>query len=318
MKILKSKTILLASFAMFAFNTEIANADNAPVDSTANGETNDVTVMTADLRSTSPSDQSLNDASGLFGTVETTWASAGGPKNFLVAFSPKDKPPGKEGCMNPPLSDEQMKKLVALRDQNRIETASKHAELIALSHKMTTLMGDASIDRKAVTDLFSKMTALKSDLAQQHLKLVLDTAEVFTPEQRGKMQTMILRRQAGPAGHMPLFAPPMPPHAMPIGGHMEGLDDFGPPPFGAPPMMGFFNPGIGPHQGPPPPPPGFGFGRPPGGGGGGGPQGGAHAGPPGFHGGPSEAPPPPPPGAKGFDKKGPSGPPPQGGGEPDN
>lgn len=260
--------MLLTSLAMFAFSCEMANADSNPISARVNEDAGNVSVMTADLRT-----QDKRDASGLFGSIETSWESAGGPKNFLVAYSPKDKPPGKEGCMNPPLTDEQMKKLVALRDQNRIETAAKHAELIALSHRMTALMGEASIDRKAVTELFSKMTTLKSELAQQHLKLVLDSADVFTPEQRSKMQHLILRRQAGPGGDMPFLAPPLPPHAMPIGGHMEGIDDFGPPPFGAPPVMGFFNPGIGPHHGPPPPPPGFGFGRHPGGGG-------PHGGPP--------------------------------------
>ncbi|MBX3077175.1 Spy/CpxP family protein refolding chaperone [Candidatus Obscuribacterales bacterium] len=288
MKIVRSKTILLSSLAMFAFSCEMANADSAPVGSGVDDGIGEASVITADLRS-----NSNRDASGLFGTVETSWESAGGPKNFLVAYSPTDKPPHKEGCMNPPLTDEQMTKLVALRDQNRIETAAKHAELIALSHRMTTLMGEASIDRKAVTELFSKMTSIKSELAQQHLKLVLDTAEVFTPEQRSKMQHLILRRQAGPGGDMPFFAPPLPPHAMPIGGHMEGIDDFGPPPFGAPPMMRFFNPGIGPHYGPPPPPPGFGFGRHPGGGG--------------PHGGPSHA----------TGPEGPSGSRPQGGRESD-
>ena len=252
-KIVSSKTIVLASLAMFAFSCEIANADNAPISPVVDKDGFKVKVMTADLRPASS-----RNASDLLRSNKPLCESPDVPMDFLVAYSHNEKTPGKEVCMNPPLTDEQVKRLLAIRDQNRIDTASKHAELISLSHKMTTLMGEESIDRRAVTELFSKMSALRSDLAKQHLELLLDTAEVFTPEQRSKMQHLILRRQASPGGDMPFYPPPLPPHAMPAMGIMPGDFEFSPPPFGAPRVMGFFNPGIGPHH--PPPPPGFGFG----------------------------------------------------------
>ena len=279
MKIIRSKTFLLASLAMVAFSSETAIADNevGAAKGTRDTQTHiakatqsnadapvriaDATVRTADLRSA----EDDSDRSGLFGSVETSWNSAGGPRNFLVALSPDDNPSGsKERRMHPMLSEDQMKKMVALKDQYRIDVAAKQAEVMALHHKMGDLLSEASINRKAVTDLHGKIAALNADLAQQHLKFVLDSSEIFTPEQRSKMHAMMLRHQSGP----PPFGPAMPPPMMPVGGHMfGGPEGFGPPPFGAPAVMGFLSPGMGPHHGPPPPPPGFGFGKHPGGGG---------------------------------------------------
>jgi Spy/CpxP family protein refolding chaperone len=236
----RNKTLLVASIALFACSAEVASAGTD--DRTINGE---VSIRTAELKG------------GREVSMEPSWTTAGEPADLLIAFSPNDHHREKEFCMKPSLTDEQLKRMIALKDQYRINTATKKAELMSLHHNMGDLLGQASIDKQGVKDVFSKISAIQNDLAQQHLKFVLDSAEILTAEQREEIHKGMLRHHA--VGGMPFPPPPPAPHMMPFGmGDELGppIGPFGgPPPFGLPPMMGFGigpGPGMGPMQGPPP------------------------------------------------------------------
>ncbi|MBX9694131.1 MAG: Spy/CpxP family protein refolding chaperone, partial [Cyanobacteria bacterium] len=158
------------------------------------------------------------------GTSKAT-ASAPTPEAFLIA-SQAIMPSGGsvmiETPCSPPapphLTDEQLSRLTDVRDQHRIATASKQAELQALMHKMGELLSQPQIDRQGVKSLHGKIDSIRSDLSQARLTMILDTAEVFSPEQRKEFHRRMLTQQARLPGmpfafgdHDFLFSFPAPP-----------------------------------------------------------------------------------------------------------
>jgi len=195
-------------------------------------------------------------------------AQPANPNFLVVAYDSKESGPPKEP-RKPMLTEDQMKKMRTLHDQHRIDTAQKQAQLMALKHKMGDLMGEANIDRNQVTSLHGKITALQNDLSESRLKLMLDSAEILTPEQRSKMHNRMMRGpgpMGGPGFGGPGFGGPgfPPPPGMPPPMVMGlGDDDGFPPPFFAPfgqPPFQVMVPGVpvghhfkmrGPHPGGP-------------------------------------------------------------------
>ncbi|SRR5579885_2211001 len=138
-------------------------------------------------------------------------------------------------------SDEQLEKLRALRDQAAIASASKHAELRALKHRMQDVLAQPTIDKQEATNIQAKMTALRADLSQIHFNTMLASADVFTPEQRKLMHSRMLHhgkfQHHGPP-HVRFMHRPGGPFGSPRGGSPEGgpvgfLPDGPPPGFGA-------------------------------------------------------------------------------------
>ena len=176
------------------------------------------------------------------------------PKDVLAYF------PGcsgqKDGFMQSlNLSDDQLQKMVNLRDKFNIATASKGAEMRSLFHQIGAEMAQATIDKKAVNDLHARQAKLQAELSDEHFKFMLENAEILTPEQRKKFHQSMLKHQAGPGGeHMP-----PPPFMVPFGGPMPppmmhfraGGPGMFPPPGMGPPGMG--HPGHPPGPGAPPP-----------------------------------------------------------------
>lgn len=213
-------------------------------------------------------------------------------RSYLVADA-SDSANRKDGFMEPPkFSDDQLQRMMELRDQHRIATASQHAELGALSHKLSLLLTADRIDRKEVGSIQAKIQALHSELASLNAKFAVDSAEIMTPEQRQKLRHRLLLHQGRPGfgpGHGPgplpgfhgdvMFGmPPLagaPAHfAGPLlpGGTCEGFfTEICPAPstipLGPPPMFSFgFRGGSGHMVVPPPGAPHGGFTGPEGGG----------------------------------------------------
>ncbi|MBX9692082.1 MAG: Spy/CpxP family protein refolding chaperone [Cyanobacteria bacterium] len=165
------------------------------------------------------------------------------------------------------LTQEQLEKLEAIRDQYMIATASTQAEMVAIQHKISNIASRPRIDHSEVERLFEKYDELGLLIEKARHTMFLDSQEVLTPEQRkdGRMKALFM----GIRGFGPMGPPPHHHHAddvvMAYGPHhMPGPMPFCipmPPPFPGPfgmPSFGppghFMGPG-GPPGGPQPRPP---------------------------------------------------------------
>ncbi|MFA6210634.1 MAG: Spy/CpxP family protein refolding chaperone [Candidatus Obscuribacterales bacterium] len=82
------------------------------------------------------------------------------------------------------ISDEQKDKLSSIRDQYKLATAQKKAELEVAMSQQRQLMSKTVIDKSAVLSLQSKINGLKADLSNARIDMALTASAVFTPEQR--------------------------------------------------------------------------------------------------------------------------------------
>jgi Spy/CpxP family protein refolding chaperone len=82
------------------------------------------------------------------------------------------------------LSTEQKDKLSSIRDQYKLATAQKKAELEVAMSQQHQLMSKATIDKSAVLSLQGKINSLKADLSNARIDMALTASAVFTPEQR--------------------------------------------------------------------------------------------------------------------------------------
>lgn len=113
--------------------------------------------------------------------------------SYVLAQAVADAPnEGPERHHHPMLSDDQLERLASLKDQYRIDTAAKKAQLHSLHRQMMSGLTAASIDRGSLGSINDKINALHSDLSRIHLKYMEDRAEVFTPEQRAHFHHMML------------------------------------------------------------------------------------------------------------------------------
>ncbi len=174
-----------------------------------------------------------------------------GPESFLIAYGASTPSLGFSAMLetpcNPPLpklTDEQLSRLTGIRDQYRIATASKHAEQQAIFHKFGEILSQSQIDKQGVKNLHGKLDSIRGELSQARLNMMLDSAEVFSPEQRKEFHRHMLM-QAG------LPWPPLGDHDFPFNLPIPHV----------PPMFGLGNcgPGFGMGFGLiPPPMPGMG------------------------------------------------------------
>lgn len=124
------------------------------------------------------------------------------PSSIAARFGgdlPLDPPSAerRERFLNPlSLTDPQMEKMAALKDQYKTDTAAKKAELRSLHMKIRELITQPTIDRQAITSLNGRITALRNELSGARLSYMLDRAEILTPDQRGQLHHMMLLRQS--------------------------------------------------------------------------------------------------------------------------
>jgi Spy/CpxP family protein refolding chaperone len=95
------------------------------------------------------------------------------------------------------MTEDQKDKLSSIRDQYKLATAQKKAELEVAMHQQRELMGKTTIDKSAVLSLQSKINGLKADLSNARIDMALTASSVFTPEQREMFQ----KRMHGKFGH---------------------------------------------------------------------------------------------------------------------
>ncbi len=98
------------------------------------------------------------------------------------------------------LSTEQKDKLSSIRDQYKLATAQKKAELEVAMSQQHQLMSKATIDKSAVLSLQGKINSLKADLSNARIDTALTASAVFTPEQR-EMFSKFGRGHGGPGMH---------------------------------------------------------------------------------------------------------------------
>jgi Spy/CpxP family protein refolding chaperone len=116
----------------------------------------------------------------------------------MIVVNPPEiafRPDGAECRAGMSLSDEQLEKMAALKDQYMLNTAGKKAELKALFHQMGSLLSQPAIDRQKISAVHERMTALKNDLSNARLAYIMDKAEVLTPEQRKALHHKMLMHQ---------------------------------------------------------------------------------------------------------------------------
>ncbi len=94
------------------------------------------------------------------------------------------------------LTDAQLEKMAALKDDFETDTAGKKAELKVLFRKMHNLMTMPTIDRGQITAVHDRINALITDLSNARLNYMMDKADVLTPDQRKQIRHKILTWQA--------------------------------------------------------------------------------------------------------------------------
>jgi len=85
---------------------------------------------------------------------------------------------------------EQREKLMALRNQYILDTATQKAELKVAKNQLRAVFKKPTIDKTAALGLQSKINGLKSDLSTARLSIKLAAADVFTAEQRAAFSKM--------------------------------------------------------------------------------------------------------------------------------
>jgi Spy/CpxP family protein refolding chaperone len=137
----------------------------------------------------------------LIATTVATCASALLVAAAIAADAPtttaqldKDACAAKGAChKRPNLSDSQIQQLRALRDKYSVDTATKKAQLKVLHHQVMEQLGQASIDKSSVLATQDKINALRTDLSNARLSMMLEASNVFTPEQRAQMKNRMMR-----------------------------------------------------------------------------------------------------------------------------
>lgn len=85
---------------------------------------------------------------------------------------------------------EQREKLMTLRNQYILNTATKKAELQVAKSQLRATFKQPVIDKTAALSLQSKINGLKGDLSTARLSLKLACSDVFTAEQRAAFSKM--------------------------------------------------------------------------------------------------------------------------------
>ena len=98
-------------------------------------------------------------------------------------------------------TDEQIEKMISLKNQFLDSTSLKRAELETLHRQLKDLFRADNVDRQKAMDLQSKIDSIKSDISKSRLNLKLDQLAILTPEQRQEMKHRMLRGGFGGGHH---------------------------------------------------------------------------------------------------------------------
>jgi Spy/CpxP family protein refolding chaperone len=98
--------------------------------------------------------------------------------------------------MKSTLTDEQLEKIAALKDNFLSKTAGKKVELKGLGRQLRGLLTKKEVNRQEAFVLQEKISTLRADLAKEKLAFRLDMMSVLTDEQREKIRHRMLMKQA--------------------------------------------------------------------------------------------------------------------------
>jgi periplasmic protein CpxP/Spy len=94
------------------------------------------------------------------------------------------------------LSDAQLLKLKAIRENQKTETHATNKQLQQAQTELQTMMADSSPSAR-VREKFSQVQSLKQKLGQLHFERMLATREVLTPPQRSQLVEVLKQRRQG-------------------------------------------------------------------------------------------------------------------------
>lgn len=106
------------------------------------------------------------------------------------------------------LTDDQLEKLSSAKNKMKDAAGPKMLELGSLQRHLKDVLTKPSVDRADAVATQKKINGLKNDLADLRLSFKLDTADIFTPEQKQQMRRRALMgsfgggRHHGRRGHM--------------------------------------------------------------------------------------------------------------------
>jgi Spy/CpxP family protein refolding chaperone len=90
------------------------------------------------------------------------------------------------------LSDDQLEKLRALKDQYSVATSTKKAELKSLRSQEFEALSKPTVERDSLMAIQSKINSLQSELGNARVSMMADASGIFTPEQRQEMRHRFL------------------------------------------------------------------------------------------------------------------------------
>lgn len=93
------------------------------------------------------------------------------------------------------LSDAQLEKMKAAKNQFMDSTAQDRTQLESLHRQLGDVLGAPQIDRAKALEIQGKINSLKDKLSNAKLNLSLEQISSLTPEQRGRMQHFMLMRE---------------------------------------------------------------------------------------------------------------------------
>ena len=123
-----------------------------------------------------------------------------------VALGDKDGGPGgekHEWSHRPHMTDEQLERFAALRNQFIDSTTAQRTQGMALKRQLHTALAKVDVNRQEVLAIQSQINAVHSDLALKKMNFKLDGLAVLTPEQREHFRRHMLMANAfgGHHGH---------------------------------------------------------------------------------------------------------------------
>jgi Spy/CpxP family protein refolding chaperone len=137
----------------------------------------------------------MADQSKLGGGVEKTKVRIGSTCAQRAKFGRKGGFSKKLG-----LTDAQLVKIVALKDQARVTTAPQKAQLKTLNDQLKDILTSSDSNRQQALDLQGKINDVKDKLASEKLEYRLDFMSVLNPQQKEMLRHRMLVSEAT-AGH---------------------------------------------------------------------------------------------------------------------
>lgn len=102
---------------------------------------------------------------------------------------------GAPGCCQLNLTDDQLEKMVSIKNKMRDAAGPKKLELRSSYRKLQDLLTQSSVNRAEVTALQAKINGLRTDLSNLAIASKLDGIEVLSPDQRQQIRHRYLQRQ---------------------------------------------------------------------------------------------------------------------------